>query len=91
MVSQDSLTQVAVTWTAPSATPAPARYQVTLVHVESSMSQQGNAETGMNSLSFSIVNNQYGDYTAQVVSLFSDRFPDVSAAAVSAVTTVRRK
>ena len=91
MVVQDSLTQVVVTWTAPSATPAPTGYRVTLVHVESSTSQQGNAGAGTSSLSFSIMNNQYGCYTARVVSLYEDRFPDESIAVVSAETTVRSK
>ena len=41
MLVQTSLTEVTVSWTAPSATPAPTGYQVNVTHIESSLSQTG--------------------------------------------------
>ena len=81
---QDGLTSVTVTWTAPSATPAPTEYQLSVTHVESSSSAL-TEDTGATISIFSLINNQYGDYSVQVLSVYQDRLPGVSAAAVITV------
>ena len=83
MLVQDGLTSVTVTWTAPSATP-PTGYRLSVTHVESS-SLSLTTDTGATSSSFSLINNQYGDYSVQVLSLYQDMLPGVSEPAVVTV------
>ena len=86
MLVQDGLTSVTVTWTAPSATPAPTGYQLSVTHVESSsLSMDDTAQT---TSSFSLINNQYGDYSVQVLSVYQDMLPSVLTEP-AAVITVR--
>ena len=82
---QYSLTQVIAVWTSPSAQ-TPVGYRVTVTVAGFLFLTQ---HTEVATVTFSLYNNQYGDYGVQVVSLYSDKLPSVPA--VSAEITVRGK
>ena len=88
MLAQTGLISVGVSWTAPSATPALAGYRGSITHVESSFSQTltRTSTTGA-TVFFFPHNDQYGDYSAEVMSLYVDMLPGLPAE--PAMITVR--